>query len=154
MQAAAARSAGKPPEPAGRTGRTRERIPPAAAARHTSAGSQNTDRQPSAPVSAPPSTGPTATAVAPAALHTASARARSAELRADAVTTVSAAGLNSAPPTPCASRPSTSASGVPAAAQPTDPSENSAIPITNGSRGPSRSAAYPPSSRQQPKARL
>ena len=154
MHAAAIRRTGTSPPAADGTGRVSERIPPAAATRHTSAGSQNTDRQPSAPVSAPPSTGPIATAVAPTALHVASALARSAVPLADALTTASAAGLNSAPPTPCTSRPTTSASGVPAAAQPSDPTENSAIPSTNGSRGPSRSAAYPPSSRQQPNARL
>jgi hypothetical protein len=54
------------------------------------------------------------------------------------------AGASNAAPTPCTSRPMTSSVGLPAAPQPAEASVNSAMPIPNTCRCPSRSPSRAP----------
>ena len=94
-------------------------------------------------VRTPPSSRPAAAPPAAIALHTPSARVRSA-LSVNVVVMIdSAAGETSAPPRPCRPRPTISIVEDCASPFNSDASENSATPATNSRLRPSRSAGAP-----------
>ncbi len=114
---------------------------------------QKTQRQPNPSVINPPMAGPmiSANPVIPEKIP--SAFARSSRPKAPLRIAI-ASGITSAAPAPCAARAAISASALPAKAQATDASTNSAMPAANVLRRPNRSPRAAPVNSSTAKVRL
>ncbi|KVL14031.1 hypothetical protein WS95_23205 [Burkholderia sp. MSMB1826] len=101
-------------------------------------------RQPHAAISRPPTTGPAAIAIDPAAVHAATARARRrGSCRHASFSSASEFGSMAAAPTPCSARAATSIAGATAAPHASDASANSRRPAIYRRRAPKRSPSAP-----------
>ncbi len=109
--------------------------------------SQNTGRQPPAVTTAPPSTGPAASASADTPAQTPRARARSARPGWALVMTASVPGSSSAAPNPWPARAATSSGAVAASPHAADATPNSPKPVRTTRRWPTTSPSAPPVSR-------
>jgi len=98
----------------------------------------------------PPSSTPTAPPLPEAAPITPSALLRSRPSRNVVTMIESAAGASSAPPRPCSARVTISAAADQASPDSIEPTVNTATPVMNSRRRPSRSARRPPSSSVPP----
>ena len=110
-------------------------------------------RQPPASMSTAPRDGPVATARAEMPPHMATAWARSDGAVA-ASRSASEAGMSSAAPTACTTRPPMSIQGLVATPHSREPSVNTAMPRRNQRRRPERSAMRPAPSSRAPNTTL
>ena len=101
------------------------------------------DRQPTAAISPPPSTGPSATPIEPMPPQTPSARARGPASWNWCTISASEQGSSADAPSPCTVRAAISTPRPGAAAQAADPAAKAASPAMNTRFAPSRSAAEP-----------
>ena len=92
-------------------------------------------RQPTVSISQPPSTGPTAPAIAPAAAQKPTARLRAAPSKAPP-STARLLGSIIAAPIPCTARAAISQARLGAAAQAAEPAAKATMPITSSRRLP------------------
>src|SRR4051794_24549333 len=135
--------------------RTSGRSTAAAAALASASGTMiaNTQRQPSRPVIAPPSSSPAMTPSVAMAARTESARVRSAPAGKRLPISARPAGTASAEPRPWTARAAIRTPSAGAAAARSAPAANSAMPATSIRRRPYRSPSRPPSSSTPPNAR-
>src|SRR4029079_3728498 len=107
--------------------------------------------QPRPSVIGPPTSHAAVAPTPPIAAQMPSALLRSAPSANVVATIDSAVGVMIAAAMPCTTRAATSASTDPASPHASEASANSAVPVMNTRRRPSRSAARPPSSKRPPK---
>ena len=100
-------------------------------------------RHEAASTSCPPITGPSTVPIPPHAVHAPTALPRSSGGKVDTIT-ASAAGVSSAPATPCRARAPTSTSIVGARAQSSEVAPNRNTPSANTRRSPKMSPSEPP----------
>ena len=113
---------------------------------------RNTAGQPNTSVSTPPRMAPAAAPDPATAPQMPSARLRSGPGAKIVITSESAAGATSAAPRPWPAREATSQTAFCASPPSSEATTNSAMPIMNSRRRPSRSASRPPRSRKPPNA--
>ena len=106
-------------------------------------------RHDAASTSCPPTSGPSTVPMPPQAVQAPTARPRSSGRNVDTIT-ASAAGVSTAPATPCSARASTSSSIVGASAQNSEVTPKPATPSANTRRSPKMSPSEPPISSSEP----
>ena len=106
-------------------------------------------RQEAASTSWPPISGPSTVPMPPHAVQAPTALPRSSGGKVETIT-ASAAGVRTAPATPCSARASTSSSIVGASAQNSDVTPKAPTPIANTRRSPKMSPSEPPISSSEP----